>query len=129
MHAAALCNGSIQTNTDDIKENKDDVQTNADDIQVNNGSIQINADDIKENKDDIQTNPANLAKATRCSAINWGYGCCTPDEPCTINQGGCESDEDCHGDLKCGTDNCKGFNDSGKEIYSFFNFPFFSDRY
>ena len=54
-----------------------------------------------------------LSEATRCSATNWDYGCCTPDDPCTLNQGDCDSDDECYGDLKCGTDNCVGFNDSG----------------
>ena len=111
----------VEDNSADIKENTALIETNAVDIKDNTALIEANTDDIQTNLDDIQTNAANLAKATRCSAINWEYGCCTPDEPCTINQGGCDSDEDCHGDLKCGTDNCKGFTDSGKENYFYVN--------
>ena len=32
--------------------------------------------------------------------------CCTKDTPCGINDGDCDSDQDCAGDLKCGTGNC-----------------------
>ena len=32
--------------------------------------------------------------------------CCTSTKPCKLNQGDCDSDNDCDGDLICGTDNC-----------------------
>ena len=37
---------------------------------------------------------------------NGGNGCCTPTNPCPENQGDCDSDNDCRGNLKCGEDNC-----------------------
>ena len=33
-------------------------------------------------------------------------GCCTKHEPCEVNEGDCDSDEDCMGDLLCGQANC-----------------------
>ena len=32
--------------------------------------------------------------------------CCTKDKPCGIDEGGCNSDEDCFGALTCGVENC-----------------------
>ena len=50
-----------------------------------------------------------MAIATRCTATNWDYSCCTSANPCGLGQGDCDNDYECHGDLKCGTDNCIGF--------------------
>ena len=33
-------------------------------------------------------------------------GCCTKDNPCEVNEGDCDSNEDCKGDLRCGQANC-----------------------
>ncbi len=33
--------------------------------------------------------------------------CCTIDKPCGIDEGGCNSDEDCFGGLTCGDENCE----------------------
>ena len=32
--------------------------------------------------------------------------CCSHEEPCGINQGDCDGDSACQGNLICGTDNC-----------------------
>lgn len=40
----------------------------------------------------------------RCNGIN--TGCCTVRKPCGKADGDCDSDAECIGDLKCGTDNC-----------------------
>ena len=32
--------------------------------------------------------------------------CCTSDSPCSANKGDCDSDNECAGDLRCGSDNC-----------------------
>ena len=32
--------------------------------------------------------------------------CCTANNPCEVNQGDCDIDEDCKGNLICGSDNC-----------------------
>ena len=37
---------------------------------------------------------------------NLSVDACTVKEPCQINQGHCQSDDECKGYLKCGYDNC-----------------------
>merc|ERR1712215_602708 len=58
----------------------------------------------------------------RCKGRNFdkkGRGCCTRENPCHEGEGDCESpleggghnnNEDCKGDLVCGSNNCKKFN-------------------
>ena len=52
----------------------------------------------------IATNP-------KCNPKTWAsYSkiCCTDDanEPCGLGEGDCDTDEECAGDLVCGTNNC-----------------------
>ena len=50
----------------------------------------------------------SLILAQVCNAIRDDtYTCCTASDPCDINQGDCDSDNDCSGYLICGNDNCK----------------------
>ena len=35
----------------------------------------------------------------------WKY--CTLQSPCPLNQGDCDNDQDCLGDLTCGIQNCE----------------------
>ena len=78
--------------------------------------------DVANNSDHIDHNSVKLHlladhvdNATRCTAINWDYTCCTSANPCSIGEGDCDSDDQCYGDLKCGLDNCIGFGDSGAD--------------
>ena len=32
--------------------------------------------------------------------------CCTDSKPCGVNEGHCDSNDECYGDLLCGTENC-----------------------
>ena len=32
--------------------------------------------------------------------------CCTTDAPCEVNEGDCDRDSECKGDLVCGDNNC-----------------------
>ena len=46
-----------------------------------------------------------------CNGIGHDYndyfrGCCTTSNLCGINQGDCDSDDECSGNLVCGTNNC-----------------------
>ena len=46
----------------------------------------------------------------RCDARNYrengDHECCSRSSPCAENEGDCDSDDDCQGDLVCGQDNC-----------------------
>ena len=35
------------------------------------------------------------------------YKCCSSSNQCDLNQGDCDSDNDCSGNLICGNDNCQ----------------------
>ena len=37
-----------------------------------------------------------------------GDECCTTTNKCGVGEGDCDSDTECYGSLKCGTDNCVG---------------------
>ena len=37
-------------------------------------------------------------------SIDWD--CCTSQSPCGIGKGDCDTDSDCSGTLKCGSNNC-----------------------
>ena len=36
--------------------------------------------------------------------------CCQPDNTCREGEGDCDKNEDCDGDLICGTNNCRKWN-------------------
>ena len=44
----------------------------------------------------------------RCTSGSFSQigSCCTTNNPCEINQGDCDYDDQCKGDLVCGEDNC-----------------------
>ena len=50
----------------------------------------------------------NLFPAERCNAIkdNDIYTCCSSSNQCGLNEGDCELNSDCSGNLICGNDNC-----------------------
>ena len=41
-----------------------------------------------------------------CNPTNNDYQCCTTTNPCVFGEGDCDSDDECDGNLVCGTDNC-----------------------
>ena len=43
------------------------------------------------------------------------WSCCTNSDPCQENEGDCDKDSHCNGDLKCGKNNCLG----GSNLYEF----------
>ena len=38
--------------------------------------------------------------------MNTEWNCCNDDHKCNENEGDCQSDSDCAGNLVCGTNNC-----------------------
>ena len=46
----------------------------------------------------------------RCNPATWlqySNGCCSEEEKCTINEGDCNVDADCHGSLVCKPNSCR----------------------
>ena len=43
---------------------------------------------------------------TGCNFPSGGYGCCTSTNQCGIEEGDCDNDSECSGNLKCGYNNC-----------------------
>ena len=43
---------------------------------------------------------------TACNVPSGGWSCCTTNNQCGIGEGDCDTDSQCSGSLKCGTDNC-----------------------
>ena len=41
-----------------------------------------------------------------CNGVEFDSECCSKYEKCCINQGDCDSDNECSGALVCGKDNC-----------------------
>ena len=41
-----------------------------------------------------------------CDGEGSYWSCCTSSNPCGPFEGDCDSDDECGGDLKCGSNNC-----------------------
>ena len=41
-----------------------------------------------------------------CDGINYDKKCCSVEAPCAINEGDCDKNSECQGNLICGKDNC-----------------------
>jgi len=55
------------------------------------------------------TGPATCPDFEEPEGCQSSDGCsCSPQLPCGVNEGDCDSKEDCQGDLVCGKDNCEG---------------------
>ena len=49
-----------------------------------------------------------LILAKLCNAIGGNvYNCCSSTNKCGLNEGDCDSNNECIGDLVCGRDNCQ----------------------
>ena len=46
----------------------------------------------------------NLGK--NCDGVNYDGECCSVAAPCAINEGDCDIDSECKGNLICGSNNC-----------------------
>ena len=60
---------------------------------------------VKRNEDEtcsFKNNPKCYLK----TEASYNSTCCTPDHPCGIYQGGCQTDEDCFSNLECLVDSC-----------------------
>ena len=50
--------------------------------------------------------PPNQFIGNPCDGEIYDGGCCSVTAPCAINQGDCDENSECQGDLVCGKDNC-----------------------
>merc|ERR1711974_515505 len=44
-----------------------------------------------------------------CNPVTWekfSWACCTKKDPCYVDEGDCDNDNECAGDLVCGKNNC-----------------------
>ena len=92
------------------------VSNNAGAISSNAAGVSNNAASISSNDAEISIISNDVAEATRCTAADWSYSCCTSAKPCSLGQGDCNSNDECGGTLTCGSNNCLndfGFGDSG----------------
>ena len=53
----------------------------------------------------MDSSPSNLAQCNG-GPIDEVINCCKTSQPCQVNQGDCNKDEECAGDLVCGNLNC-----------------------
>ena len=60
------------------------------------------------------TTTRTTTQTITCNGIpstNWS--CCSFTSPCDVGGGDCDTDAECAGDLKCGSDNCENHFPSG----------------
>jgi len=50
--------------------------------------------------------PPNNPKCNPLTWENYDVDCCSTDIPCGLGEGDCDTDDECAGDLVCGTNNC-----------------------
>ena len=85
--------------------------------------VQLIEDETDDTGTKINCNPTGNP---RCNQATWkrynGYndGCCSPEEKCSINEGDCNSHEDCAGSLVCTPNSCPSSKDP--EIKAKFKF-------
>ena len=48
----------------------------------------------------------SLFLGSKCQGGNADWSCCKSSNPCRENEGDCDTDSDCLGELVCGTNNC-----------------------
>ena len=66
------------------------VSNNAAAISSNGAGISNNAAAISSNDAEISSISNDVAEATRCTAADWSYSCCTSAKPCSLGQGDCK---------------------------------------
>ena len=54
----------------------------------------------------ITTTTTPVTNGTICDWTTATWECCTAVYPCELGEGDCDSNDECIGHLKCGTDNC-----------------------
>ena len=111
--------GHVANISDHIIHNSDTINFVANNLteKIHNVANHVTniSDHVDHNYVKINLIADHVDNATRCTAINWDLNCCTFANPCGIGRGHCDSDDECYGDLKCGSDNCIGFGDSGAD--------------
>jgi len=51
---------------------------------------------------------ADCCMVLQCDGSQTAWDCCSSSKQCQENEGDCDGDDDCHGNLVCGKDNCIG---------------------
>jgi len=49
---------------------------------------------------------ADCCEGKNCDGVNYDRECCSVEAPCAIDEGDCDNDSECQGDLVCGSNNC-----------------------
>ena len=49
---------------------------------------------------------ACTSSTTGCDDPSGGWSCCSSSNQCNVDEGDCDNDSHCSGNLKCGTNNC-----------------------
>ena len=50
--------------------------------------------------------PTACTVSNGCDVPSGGWSCCSSSNQCNVDEGDCDSDSHCSGNLKCGTNNC-----------------------
>ena len=71
-----------------------------------NGTVELGSGEYEYEYD--YEEGSNFTEEENGADCTGGDSCCSPTNPCSEGAGDCDSDSDCFGDLRCGSNNCQG---------------------